>query len=741
MAQAFALKGGASGNTLIIGTGIGGKSLDTSAADVSFGALTLAGAGATPLPNGTSITDAGGTNLVVSGTDVVPDTGGGVSAGTVTTNAGTFTVEVNENTYSVASMSEMSSAITAASASGNDTIRFRDGDYSGGSRVTINKAFTGTLTIDADTYRGATLGPLDLDGCDGIKFHNLKLTFAYSSGSGQTFIVELRNDPSDLEFKYCHFFSDDFSTLDLTTEGGDIVAGIAQIASTTSPNLNIEACHFEFLDRAAVIEGNGMSLVGNKMENLFGSAFMLVNGDNITVKDNLIEGIYGMGTDSGNPHQGLVGWTTGSGDNLKYIGNLAFVTDRRFTETGDGHASGVRGFVFDDPSVTPKHTGLVVHHNIFVSSTGDHILDRVQSGTVYYNTFARDEAAGLGAEPSSLTFDDSGTDSKITHNIGMPRRSGAGDTSAHEDGYWHQMAANPPFVGHNGLSGSFSGETNFSNYEAQLTPTAGTYWDGKGAIGTGFTFASNHGGNTYTPSVDNSTEPTILETTTSTGQSVTTSSFDGSNDYLSGGSITLSGNVATIMAGFKFTNDSDDGYLWHSTSGTFGSSYIRRTASVDGLLFNLGSSAASLYVGVPTQNADDFINLIVTMNGATGEYRFWVNGYPADLFTNALTRWTTGTLDFNNMGIGASSAGSLLAELDFGYFWMDDVIPDIDGTQGVANALLAQDGGAPNFASDGSISGISLAQPQVYLVGTNTGASAGDNAGSGSDWTVNGSPA
>ncbi len=99
---------------------------------VTFGALDLDTFSGLPKPSGAaSITDAGGTNLVLSGSDVVPDTGGGVSSGTVIFNdSTTWDVTALASTYVVSTVGEVEDITDGTNAIGTGkTVALRPGTY------------------------------------------------------------------------------------------------------------------------------------------------------------------------------------------------------------------------------------------------------------------------------------------------------------------------------------------------------------------------------------------------------------------------------------------------------------------------------------------------------------------------------------------------------------------------------------------------------------------------------------
>lgn len=128
------------------------------ASAVSFGALTLAGAGGVAKPAGaTNISDDGGTNLTLTSGFAVPATNG-VTSGTVVWDDGTeWTVTAVANKYSCkADTTEIGAAWTAANTATATGILVRDGDATSSAMWTpAAKNFTNQFTIEPHSFTPA----------------------------------------------------------------------------------------------------------------------------------------------------------------------------------------------------------------------------------------------------------------------------------------------------------------------------------------------------------------------------------------------------------------------------------------------------------------------------------------------------------------------------------------------------------------------------------------------------------
>ncbi len=191
----------ASGSVTVNASNSGGSASSTFAVsvsaatgtDVTFGAMTLAGSGGLPKPAGaTGIVDDGGTNLVLSGNEVVPAGSGGVTDGTLTFDDATvWTVRTVAQGYSVkADQAEIEAAAAHAPVSSDRIALVRDGEATG-RPVTIAKGFTGRFTIQGNA-RGAKLPGFSLDNSRNITLRSLTIE-RLPSGAGDEIVVECPN--------------------------------------------------------------------------------------------------------------------------------------------------------------------------------------------------------------------------------------------------------------------------------------------------------------------------------------------------------------------------------------------------------------------------------------------------------------------------------------------------------------------------------------------------------------------
>ncbi|WP_281932173.1 PKD domain-containing protein [Roseibium album] len=160
--------------------------------EVDFGALTVALQAGYPLPPGaTEIANAGGTNLIVSGSDVVANIGGAVP-GVVTFNdpASTqWTIVVSPNTRHVKGLAELDAAMAAAlAADAGWTIKLRgDGDYSSAKWEPGTFEPTQTVTILADDRSNPPVfDQISFDGTDNIIADGVRIKWTIPDQSDPT---------------------------------------------------------------------------------------------------------------------------------------------------------------------------------------------------------------------------------------------------------------------------------------------------------------------------------------------------------------------------------------------------------------------------------------------------------------------------------------------------------------------------------------------------------------------------
>lgn len=157
----------------------------------TFGALTLAGADGRAKPSGaTAISDAGGTNLVLVGDEAVPDTGDGVSSGTVVWDDGsTWTVTTSANTLGVKDATELEAALMACT--GGETIEFQPGksDTPGiiqgvGSGTGSAPVYSSLVTITSqDVSNPHWIQSAKIYGASNLLFTGLKFGMSLSEGA------------------------------------------------------------------------------------------------------------------------------------------------------------------------------------------------------------------------------------------------------------------------------------------------------------------------------------------------------------------------------------------------------------------------------------------------------------------------------------------------------------------------------------------------------------------------------
>lgn len=276
--------------------------------EVIYGANTLAGAGGLPLPSGaTSITNAGGTNLVVSGGYVVPGPLGGVTSGTVTFNNGTIwtVTSVTENGWPTRSVRTTAEGV---SAKGNGiVVLFRDGTYTWDEYLHRRTGFGGVGCIfKAENWRQAIVsGTLRNRSGSNVTIDGFKIN------GGVSLLCESAFSLNNFTLKNCEVSRGSWDpTADWSASPPTGADGIFCTGSSKAPgDIRIENCYIHHCATGAVLYSQGViRLYGNHFQYNFEDHIKIsstVDGslmDHVEAYDNYMESVVGNGNDSGNPH-------------------------------------------------------------------------------------------------------------------------------------------------------------------------------------------------------------------------------------------------------------------------------------------------------------------------------------------------------------------------------------------------------------------------------------------------------
>jgi len=284
--------------------------------DQDYGAITLAGAGGVALPGSeTVISNAGGTNLVVSGGFVVPDTGGGVTSGTVTFGGGTeWVVAAIADAYSTRSEAEITSAV-AAGWSGK-TILVRDGTYEWDYLWTRRKTFGGVgvgAILKAHNWRGATF-TRDLSAVPPSftvrSASNFTIDGFVMLGSQFVMIRETTYEIANITIQNCEIGGS--TPIDETADWSGGLVGYSNGIVTNggaNTNLTIRNNYIHDCDVGIVVYDDGdLTIEGNHVLRCYEDTVKIASAatDNVYIRDNFLSGVIGNGNDAGNPHPDFI---------------------------------------------------------------------------------------------------------------------------------------------------------------------------------------------------------------------------------------------------------------------------------------------------------------------------------------------------------------------------------------------------------------------------------------------------
>lgn len=407
---------------------------------VSFGALTLAGAGGVAKPAGaTAISDAGGTNLVLSSGFAVPDTGGTVTSGTVVWDDGTeWTVTAVANTYSAkCDKTEIEAVHAAAPLAATSICSVREGTTAEVLELT-GKTFTGSFTLIGEGFStnsaarpsgytwGAQVGGIVMSGeeihIDGMEVYAPKGGARANQNAVENATgVELSN----FSVKRCHVYS---TSMEQHVEEM-LVAGDPQVALQVGGfnfygegvNGVVEDCFVH--DTQFVLKSGVDNMLVQGVESEDTVEGWMVNGCKggtvgLVIKHCEHMGMWASIDDPGDQHSGMGGGDgqLGFSNKGKLIGCVVSNAGwrRRDYEASQGRTTyypygvggsaidmtGTTGFKLNDPN--PKtangYDGWEIKHNLFLCESGAGMT--VENGKNIdwaYNTLVGDAESGNGA--------------------------------------------------------------------------------------------------------------------------------------------------------------------------------------------------------------------------------------------------------------------------------------------------------------------------------------------------------
>lgn len=507
---------------------------------VSFGALTLAGAGGVAKPAGaTAISDAGGTNLVLSSGFAVPDTGGTVTSGTVVWDDGTeWTVTATANDYSCRSLAELNSAYAAASLGTAHDYYMRAGNYRDGTGTRwapTARSFTARQRVIGE---GFTAGSTGTYGKAAPKFHTFGVQFPAVYWNGTQFTelwyLDIYSDPGlangngsnagvirgdtgntqDCGVFYCKVASKSLETL--ASDGTDETDNTMATSGTTmtgqcSHGINMtnathsgfrvqysyikDTCRGIFVTNTNSSAARTSQYLGNVIEDVYFN-FWTFGGesDNAEFFDNL--GMHGWASgdiDSGSPHAatGMSGDAPadpGAQSGVKQMGNIVHVGWHRQKLYSDlGYAVPVpaaTGAKTNDPNIQGSYADHETRFNVVVSNGQCLMAAGMDGWEVSHNLVLNSpDISGTVAG----FYPDAIDGLKAAYNVygGISNGEFDGDpgyvtTTDNAQGYGNYQQINTGTNGLNGqltgIGGSFS-ELEIEELEAAFTPVASSHLD------------------------------------------------------------------------------------------------------------------------------------------------------------------------------------------------------------------------------------------------------------------------
>lgn len=400
---------------------------------LSFGRLTLSGAGAASLVNtGATITSitlgtrsVGSNHFTTSGATIVPSAVPSdaqyVWTGCTATAAGgdsaTFTLTINTeaNVYSAISIAEVAAACGDIATGGGKTIKCRSGSFAASATALKNRAFTSEVTLTSYTALGAVFASLDINNTDYLTVDGVTVYNAGTSGD----LVSIYNTSAHVTIQNCLIYGASIDVNGTYTTTGPTGSGWGINAlDGTSPASDLTIKNNEIHDCLNGIkwDATGTVLVqGNYIHNHYEDGIKVAYGATTTnILDNVIDSCI-----SGANDKNSVGGDTHA-DGIQFLGSSSAdwtgitIARNRIIDT---LARCVRqGIFMSDMSGGFYYSGVVVKGNLIVnqmqgSGNGGLIIDQAKSCEVYGNTLV----SNLGKSGTGPSINVGGSATSGTH--------------------------------------------------------------------------------------------------------------------------------------------------------------------------------------------------------------------------------------------------------------------------------------------------------------------------------------
>lgn len=410
------------------GGGVGGVPVVLDQA-LSFGRLTLSGAGATVLVNnGGPITSialgtrtVGSNHFTTSGATVLPSavpsdaqyvwTGCTASGPSGTSATFTLTIDTEASTYSVVSMTEVKAAAAAIGVGGGKTIKCRSGSYSADVDTFKNRAFTSTVTLTSYTAKGAVFAALDINNTDFLTVDNVSV-IDESATTGV--LLYVRNTSASTTIQNCLIRSAYIDpAADYSGAKPARPYGISKDGTTAPSDVSLLNNEIYWVDVGISMACTGtLSIQGNYVHDYYEDGIKISGGSSSTVASwNVVIGGIANSTDAGNPHPDMLQFIGQSGSDwtgIEIDGNRLVNTYTRSNPQGIFVQGMSAGLYF-----TAKVRG-----NVVINTGNASVGIRVQEAKdceIYGNTVASNLGI-LGTGPGILIGETRSSGTQLVSN-------------------------------------------------------------------------------------------------------------------------------------------------------------------------------------------------------------------------------------------------------------------------------------------------------------------------------------
>lgn len=746
---------------------------------IQLGALALEGDGGIPKPDGAlSIADAGGTNLVLAGSEAVPGAGGGLSSGTVLWDDGTeWAVTAIANKYSCrADTAEINAAWADADPATARGLLVHDGDTQASIRLTLSgKAFANTFTIEPSiwtqnsdpraTFRSTKLPGITLSAStENVTVQGLDL-YDDDAGIG---VVEITRPSKNVIVRQNRIHSADLAT---EHAAGRMAAGTMPTIEGVSDGggtgqharLKIDENYIHDVTRGAELlyvtdNASGPSSVNSnrfvdcyQFFTLFSYVETSVGALAATCYDNWGMHVWSTTADSLGEHSSVGGSIDPNMDGVAFMGNKFHVGwHRKLLEPG--FVSGATGIKANNPLVTNSYRNITFAFNLIVTHGLSLEMAGADGFAMFNNTFLSEDYNGGTIASLSLEGAANGKVYRnLGENFGVGTFDGASDKGDGDvpfvrtldtlEGYSNIcLTADASDFGRDtilpGISGNFD-ELTMEQLEEAFTPNAGTYASESkaGALGTGYYSGMGvHTAPAYSARAATGGTPYAAAMTTWDGSTYATRS--GLSNVTDSGEITFAWEGA-----LHADTDGADFFLFHETGYRVS---VRRLPS--GKLRIYAENAAGAKI-IEADTIDEFdssrgtFRMAFSADLADGRLLLAIDGKTAPMAMNI----STGTLldddiYFTGMGaiyIGTDATGATNKfKGDFGQLLLMDEFVDLDTVAGL-NQLFASTGAFVDWGATGA--NISAGTKPVVFRGNASAINGGTgNGGDGGAFTIGG---